>query len=163
MSKVSAGFNFYGCMADAVLSKKADSKAKLFPALQPAKRTYEEVKQAYPDHERDPSQKKRLRKGASPLKSIPVKAHKSSPKRRSKSSPARNKKQGNETDSMAEDSAMEDDAGGSSQDRYESDFIDDGGREEIEARKKQQLKKGQIDESEEEAYVTKSVHSESSS
>jgi len=58
---------------------------------------------------------------------------------------------------------MEDDAGGSSQDKYESDFINDDGREEIDQRKKQQLKKGQIDDSEEEAYVTKSLHSESSS
>jgi hypothetical protein len=52
---------------------------------------------------------------------------------------------------------MEDDKGGSSQDQYESDFIDDEGKEEKEARKKVQLKQGQIDESEEEAYVTKSA------
>ena len=65
-------------------------------------------------------------------------------------------KKGNDTDSQCEESGMEDDAGGSSQDKYESDFIDDDGREEIELNKKQALKKGQIDESEEEAYVTKS-------
>ena len=33
------------------------------------------------------------------------------------------------TDDQAEDSGMEDDVGGSSQDRFESDFIDDDGRE----------------------------------
>ena len=48
---------------------------------------------------------------------------------------------------------MEDDAGGSSQDRYESDFIDDGGREEIEANKARRLKKGQIDSSDEEQFM----------
>lgn len=54
---------------------------------------------------------------------------------------------------------MEDDAGGSSQDKYESDFIDDGGREEIEATKARRLKKGQIDSEEEEEFVDKSHHS----
>ena len=48
---------------------------------------------------------------------------------------------------------MEDDAGGSSQDRYESDFINDDGREEIEATKARRLKKGQIDSSEEEEFM----------
>jgi len=51
---------------------------------------------------------------------------------------------------------MEDDAGGSSQDRYESDFINDDGREEIEATKARRLKKGQIDSSDEEEFMVKS-------
>lgn len=46
------------------------------------------------------------------------------------------------TDEQAEASGMEDDAGGSSQDRYESDFINDDGREEIEAKKARRLKQG---------------------
>ena len=54
------------------------------------------------------------------------------------------------TDEQAEESGMEDDAGGSSQDQYESDFINDDGREEIEANKARRLKKGQIDSSDEE-------------
>lgn len=54
---------------------------------------------------------------------------------------------------------MEDDKGGSSQDKYESDFIDDEGKEEKEQTKKLQLIKGQINDSEEEAYVTKSQNS----
>ncbi len=48
---------------------------------------------------------------------------------------------------------MEDDAGGSSQDRYESDFINDDGREEIDANKARRLKKGQIDSSEEDEFI----------
>ena len=62
------------------------------------------------------------------------------------------KKRRDGTDSQAEDSGMEDDAGGSSQDKLESDFIDDGREEEIEQSKARRLKKGQIDESEEEEY-----------
>ena len=42
------------------------------------------------------------------------------------------RKRRNGTDSQAEDSGMEDDEGGSSQDKLESDFIDDGRDEEIE-------------------------------
>ena len=64
MNKVANGSNFYGCMADAVLNKKFDSKKQLFPAIQPAKRTYEEVKKTYPEAEPDPPEKKRLRKDA---------------------------------------------------------------------------------------------------
>ena len=56
---------------------------------------------------------------------------------------------------------MEDDKGGSSQDVYESDFIDDEGKEEKELNKKLILKKGQIDSEDEDAYVTKSIHSAS--
>jgi hypothetical protein len=70
--------------------------------------------------------------------------------------PAKNKKRlrrNNNTDSVAEDSAMEDDAGGSSQDQYESDFINDDGREEIDATKARRLKKGQIDSSEEDEFI----------
>ena len=44
---------------------------------------------------------------------------------------------------------MEDDVGGSSQDRFESDFIDDDGREQIEQDKARKLKKGHIDSSDE--------------
>ena len=64
------------------------------------------------------------------------------------------KKRRNDTDSQCEASGMEDDAGGSSQDKMESDFIDDGRDEEIEKTKAKRLKKGQIDESEEEEYCT---------
>ena len=53
------------------------------------------------------------------------------------------------TDDQAEDSGMEDDAGGSSQDRFESDFIDDDGREQIEQDKARKLKKGHVDSSDE--------------
>ena len=62
------------------------------------------------------------------------------------------RQKGNETDSMAEESGMEDDNFGSSQDEFEADFIDDGGKEEIEQKKARMLKKGQIDESEEEEF-----------
>ena len=48
---------------------------------------------------------------------------------------------------------MEDDAGGSSQDQYESDFINDDGREQIDADKARRLKKGQLDTDEEEEFM----------
>jgi len=48
---------------------------------------------------------------------------------------------------------MEDDVGGSSQDRYESDFINDDGREEIEANKARKLKKGQLDSDDEDKFI----------
>ena len=50
---------------------------------------------------------------------------------------------------------MEDDAGGSSQDRYESDFINDDGKEEVEMNKARNLKKGQLDTDEEEELMIK--------
>ena len=45
------------------------------------------------------------------------------------------RRRGDSTDSLAEESGMEDDQGGSSQDKLESDFIDDECREEIDAKK----------------------------
>lgn len=51
---------------------------------------------------------------------------------------------------------MEDDAGGSSQDRYESDFINDDGREQIEINKARKLKQGHIDSSDEEEFMVDS-------
>ena len=56
---------------------------------------------------------------------------------------------------------MEDDAGGSSQDRYESDFINDDGKEEIEMDKARKLKKGQLDSDEEDEFIFKKSASES--
>ena len=57
---------------------------------------------------------------------------------------------------------MEDDQGGSSQDEYEADFINDDRREEIDQEAKRRLKKGQIDESEEEAYVDETPQKDNS-
>ena len=51
---------------------------------------------------------------------------------------------------------MEDDEGGSSQDKLESDFIDDTCEEQIVHKKKRVLKKGQIDSSEEEEFGERS-------
>lgn len=172
-------------------NKKTVPPATLFPShhdnSNSKRRTYDDHKVSYKPVQNDEPQKKRLRRGAdedpparevrkidfdelprhAEKKKAAVKTFDAEPKRvdRNKTKRAKSdkKKKGNETDSQAEESGMEDDAGGSSQDRYESDFIDDDGREEIEQRKKQALKKGQIDESEEEAYVTKSMHSASSS
>ena len=58
---------------------------------------------------------------------------------------------------------MEDDAGGSSQDRYESDFINDDGREEIEQNKARRLKKGHLDSSDEEQFMLHSGGANSTS
>lgn len=66
------------------------------------------------------------------------------------------KKNANDTDSQCEDSGMEDDEGGSSQDKLESDFIDDTCEEQIVHKKKRVLKKGQIDSSEEEEFGERS-------
>lgn len=157
-----SSFNFYGSLADAVLNKSASKKtttlsSTLFPSHYESsnhkKRTHEDMKLSYKQPTREEeAPKKRLRRGADeppereyrkigfddlPKHAEKVeKVEKAEKKRhefKEKVVKAKSKsKKGNETDSQGEESGMEDDAGGSSQDRYESDFIDDDGREEIE-------------------------------
>ena len=79
------------------------------------KRTYDEMRSFHPECNnpslRASANSKRLRRNDNPRSS------------------SRRKRRGNDTDSQAEESGMEDDAGGSSQDEYEADFIDDGKKE----------------------------------